>query len=87
MGCPPLKKKWGQTDPGEVNPPRPPIFKTPAADGPFRDEVVVEILTLNGVSYMGTITPVEARGMIYDGALGLDQKIWPASRSGSTEEE
>ena len=48
---------------------------------------VLKNMKLNGVSYMGTITPVEARGMIYDGALGLDQKIWPASRSGSTEEE
>ena len=53
--------------------PLPPVFKTPAPEGPFRDEVVVEILTLNGTNYVGTVTPVEARSMIYQGALGLDQ--------------
>ena len=49
------------------------VFKTPASDGPFRDEVVVEVLTLNDVAYSGTITPAEARGMMYECALGLDQ--------------
>ena len=50
-----------------------PVFKTPAPDGPFRDEVVVDILSIDGVHYAGTITPVEARKMIYESALGLSQ--------------
>ena len=52
---------------------KPPVFKTPAPEGPYRDEVVVEVLTLNGVPYAGTVTPVEARKMIFEGALGLNQ--------------
>ena len=53
--------------------PIPPVFKTPAPDGPFRDEVVVDVLSIDGVHYAGTITPVEARKMIYESALGLSQ--------------
>ena len=42
----------------------PPVFKTPGPEGPYRDEIVVEILTLNGQSYAGTVTPAEARKTI-----------------------
>ena len=35
---------------------KPPVFKTPAPEGCFRDEVVVEFLTLNGSPYLGTVT-------------------------------
>ena len=60
-------------NPNSSREPVPPVFKTPAPEGPYRDEVVVEVLTLNGANYLGTVTPIEARGMIYQGALGLDQ--------------
>ena len=51
----------------------PPVFKTPAPEGPYRDEIVVEVLSLNGQEYVGTITPSEARKIIFGDALGLDQ--------------
>ena len=35
--------------------------------------MVVDILTLDGEFYAGTVTPVEARKMIFESALGLDQ--------------
>ena len=40
---------------------------------PYKDEVVVEILLLNGEKYFGTITPAEARRTIFEQALGLNQ--------------
>ena len=36
-----------------------PVFKTPPPDGPYRHEVVVEVLSLNGPHYVGTVTPTE----------------------------
>ena len=39
----------------------------------FRDEIVVEIISLNGENYVGTITPAEARKTIFEDALGLNQ--------------
>ena len=36
--------------------PIPPVFKTPAPEGPYRDEVVVEVLTMDGAYYAGTVT-------------------------------
>ena len=53
--------------------PKPPVFRTPAPDGPFCDEIIVDVLTLDGEEYIGTVTPVEARTMIYESALGLSQ--------------
>ena len=50
-----------------------PVFKTPAPDGPYIDEIVAEILSLNGENYVGSITPVEARKMIFEAALGFSQ--------------
>ena len=38
-----------------------PVFKTPLPDGPYRDEIVVEILNIDGTYFVGTITPTEAR--------------------------
>ena len=44
----------------------PPIFKTPRSEGPFKDEIVVEILSIDGRDFAGTITPTEARRKIYE---------------------
>ena len=35
-----------------------PVFKTPGPEGPYRDEVVVEIVSLNSQNYAGTVSPV-----------------------------
>ena len=50
-----------------------PIFKTPLPDGPFKDEIVVEILSIDGRDFVGTVKPTEARRKIYEGVLGLAQ--------------
>ena len=42
----------------------PPVFKTPLPDGPFRHEIVVEVLSMDGRNFTGTITPTEARKVI-----------------------
>ena len=34
----------------------------------------MDVLSLDGEQYMGTVTPVEARKMIYESALGLKQE-------------
>ena len=49
-----------------------PIFKTPAPEGPYRDEIIVEIVSMNGQHYLGTVTTTEAKKTIYEEALGLD---------------
>ena len=51
-----------------------PIFKTPKADGPFRDEITVEIVSINGKEFKGTITPTEARVTIFQDVLGFKQE-------------
>ena len=58
----------------EPSPVVPPVFKTPAAEGPFRDEIVIEILTLDDKEFKGTITPVEARKVIFEDVLGFKQE-------------
>ena len=50
-----------------------PVFKTPMPDGPFRDEVVVEVNSINGQQYTGTVTPTEARKVIFEDMLGFAQ--------------
>ena len=52
-----------------------PVFKTPSPDGPYRDEIVVEVLQIDGRDFIGTITPTEARRKIFEEMLGLDQDI------------
>jgi hypothetical protein len=42
-------------------------------DGPYRDEVVVEIVSLNGEHFIGTVTPSEARKKIFEDMLGFHQ--------------
>jgi hypothetical protein len=51
-----------------------PVFKTPMSDGPYRDEIVVEILSLDGKDFVGTITPTEARKVILEEVLGFTQE-------------
>ena len=60
-----------EASPGKAHPTA--VFKTCAPEGPFRDEIVVEDLSMNGVNYLGTITPSEARRTIFEEALGMDQ--------------
>ena len=54
-------------------PPPPPVFKTPGPEGPFRDEIVVEILSMDGRDFKGTVTTTEARKTIFEDVLGFKQ--------------
>ena len=51
-----------------------PVFKTPQSDGPFKDEIIIEVQKMNGQDFFGTITPTEARITIFEGVLGLAQE-------------
>ena len=51
-----------------------PVFKTPLPEGPFRDEIVVEIVSMDGKDFVGTITPTEARRVIFEEVLGFTQE-------------
>ena len=42
-------------------------------DGPYRDEVVVEVVSIDGEQFMCTITPREARKKIFEDMLGFEQ--------------
>ena len=53
---------------------RKPIFTTKKPDGAFRDEIVVEIQTLDEKPFKGTITPKEARRTIFEEILGIKQE-------------
>jgi hypothetical protein len=53
---------------------RRPIFTTKKPDGAFRDEIVVEIQTLDDKPFKGTITPKEARRTIFEEILGFKQE-------------
>jgi len=55
-------------------PTRKSIFTTKKPDGAFRDEVVVEIQTLDDKPFKGTITPKEARRTIFEDILGFKQE-------------
>ena len=58
---------------GNNAPAPPPVFKTPAPDGPFRDEIIIEILSMDNKEFKGTITPTEARKTIFEDVLGFKQ--------------
>jgi hypothetical protein len=62
----------GLTD--NSKPIRKPIFTTQKPDGAFRDEIVVEIKTLDDKPFYETITPKEARRTIFEGILGFKQE-------------
>jgi hypothetical protein len=53
---------------------RKPIFTTKKPDGAFRDEIVVELQTLDDQPFKGTITPKEARRTIFEEILGFKQE-------------
>jgi len=53
---------------------RRPIFTTKKPDGAFRDEIVIEIQTLDDQPFKGTITPKEARKTIFEEILGFKQE-------------
>ena len=59
---------------GLSKPIRKPIFTTKKPDGAFRDEIVVEIQTLDDQPFKGTITPKEARRTIFEEILGFKQE-------------
>jgi hypothetical protein len=49
------------------------IFMTKKPDGAFRDEIVVEIQTLDDKPFKGSITPKEVRRTIFEDVLGFKQ--------------
>ena len=59
---------------GASKPFRKPIFTTKKPDGAFRDEIVVEIQTLDDQPFKGKITPKEARRTIFEEILGFKQE-------------
>jgi hypothetical protein len=59
---------------GNNKPIRKPIFTTKKPDGAFRDEIVIEIKTLDDKPFKGAITPKEARRTIFEEILGFKQE-------------
>ena len=51
------------------------VFVTPAPDGAMRDEITVEIQTMNGKPFKGTLTIEEARNGIFRDALDLNPRL------------
>jgi len=68
------KTASSQDSRGPSKPIRKPIFTTKKPDGAFRDEIVVEIQTLDDQPFKGTITPKEARRTIFEEILGFKQE-------------
>ena len=50
-----------------------PVFRTPMPDGPHKNEIVVEVHSLNGCQYNGTVTVSKARISIFEEVLGFEQ--------------
>ena len=48
----------------------------------MRDDIVIEVQTVNGSTFKGSITLEEARDSIYKGQLGLDIKLLHGIRFG-----
>ena len=42
-----------------------PVFRTPKPDGPFHDEVTVEVVSMDGKDFIGTLTTTEAWKTIF----------------------
>ena len=51
------------------------IFVTPAPEGAMRDEITIEVQTINGKPFKGSLTFHEALDGIYKGCLELDTKL------------
>jgi hypothetical protein len=49
------------------------IFKTPKPEGAFRDEIVVEVNTIDGSDFKSTVTTREAIKTIFTEALGFEK--------------
>ena len=49
-------------------------FANEKQNGPWRDVITVDILTVNGEDYKGTVKPREARDAVYQIALGLERE-------------
>ena len=50
-----------------------PVFKTPAPDGAFKDEIIVDVLKMNDSDFAGTLTSTEIRKTIFEDVLGFKQ--------------
>ena len=55
-----------------------PIFKTPLPDGPYKDEIVVEVLSMDGQDFVGTITLLKQERESLRKYLVLPKRILPA---------
>ena len=51
------------------------MFVTPAPEGPMRDEITIEVQTINGKPFKGTLTFHEALDGIYKRCLELDNNL------------
>ena len=61
---------------------RPKKFKTPAPEGSMRDDITVEVHTVNGNKFKGSLNFQEAKDGIYKDKLGLDIKLLHGVRFG-----
>ena len=50
-------------------------FRTPDPDGPMRDDIVVEVQTVNDRPFKGSLTFTEAMNGVFETCLGLDKKL------------
>ena len=44
-------------------------------NGPMRDRIMVDILKIDENDFKGTISPIEAKNLIYINTLGLDRNL------------
>ena len=51
------------------------IFRTPDPDGPMRDDIIVEVQTVNDLPFKGSLTFTEAKDGVFNGCLGLNIKL------------
>ena len=49
-------------------------FRKPP-NGPMRDRITVDILKIDENDFKGTISPIEAKNLIYINTLGLDRNL------------
>ena len=50
-------------------------FRTPDPDGPMRDDIIVEVQTVNDRPFKGSLTFTEAMNGVFETCLGLDKKL------------
>ena len=51
------------------------IFGTPDPEGPMRDNIIVEVQTVNNLPFKGSLTCIKAKDGVFSGCLGLDIKL------------